>query len=65
MHAASRSSTAIVGFPPRLRRPLERARCDQPDVIDEGGHHGQSKVSLLVLNCVGGTESNQCRDVAQ
>lgn len=52
MYAASRSGPAIVGFSPRLRGPLERARCDQPDVIDEGGYHGESKVSPSALNCV-------------
>jgi hypothetical protein len=45
MHTASRSGPAIVGFSPRLRGPLERARCDKPDVIDQGVYNGESKVS--------------------
>lgn len=52
MHTASRSSAAVVGFPPRVRRPLERARGDQPDVVDEGDHHGESKASLLFIDYV-------------
>ena len=50
MHAASGSSAATVGFPPRFRRPLERACCDQPDVVDKGGYHGEPKVSPLALD---------------
>ena len=49
MHTASRPSAAVVGLPPRVRRPLERARSDQPDVVDEGDHHGESKVSLVFI----------------
>ena len=52
MHTASRSGPAIVGFSPRLWGPLECARSHQPDVIDEGGYHGKSKVSPLALDCV-------------
>jgi hypothetical protein len=52
MHTASRPSVAIVGFSSRFWRPLERACCDQPDVVDEGGYYGESKVRLLALDCV-------------
>ena len=41
-----------MGFSPRLRGPLECARSDRPDVVDEGGYHGKSKVSPLALNRV-------------
>lgn len=53
MHTASGSGPAIVGFSPCLRGPLECARGDQPDVIDEGDHHGKSKVSPSALNLIG------------